>query len=74
MGDSAHEGFAVLCHKNLNTQNDYALIQSGGTSAFTYLNCRSGGQLVFRQNNNDRTRLRDESNYNMRELYPPSSS
>ena len=65
MGDSAHEGFAVFCHKDLNTQNDYALIQSGGTSSYTYLNCRNGGQLVFRKNNSGRMRLRDESNCNM---------
>ena len=74
MGDSAHGGFAVFCHKDLNTTTDYALIQSGGTSAYTYLNCRSGGQLVFRQNNSDRMRIRDNGNYNMLELHPPSSS
>ena len=44
MGDSAHAGIAVFCHKDLNTQNFYALIQSGGTSTYTYLNCRNCGQ------------------------------
>ena len=38
------------------------------------MNCRNGGQLVFRQNNSVRMRLRDGSDYNMLELYPPSSS
>ena len=69
MGDLAHAGFAVFCHTDLNTQNFYALIQSGGTSSYTYLNCRNCGQLFFRQNNTDRIRLKDEGSYNMLDLY-----
>ena len=69
MGDSAHAGFAVFCHTDLNTQKFYALIQSGGTSSYTYLNCRNGGQIVFRQKNTGRMRLKDEGSYDMLDLY-----
>jgi len=72
MGNSAHGGYAVFCHKNLNTANDYALIQSSGNN-YTYLNCRNGGQIRFRNNNNDRMRIRDDGAYNMLELFAPNS-
>ena len=62
MGNSTHGRYAVFCNKNLNTANHYALIQPSGNNN-TYLNCRNGGQLISRQNNNDRMRIRDKSMY-----------
>ena len=53
----------------MNTERDYALLQSGGTSSYTYMNCRNGCQLIFRQNNSGRMGLRDEGLYNMLDLY-----
>ena len=70
MGNSAHGGYAVFCHKNRNTERDYALIQSGGN---TLLNCRNGGELFFRQYNYDRMKIRDDGNYNTLELFPPQN-
>ena len=73
MGESAHGGYAVFCHKYLNTERDYALIQPSGNN-YTYLNCRNGGQILLRQNNNNRMILRDDGVYNTLELHPSSSS
>ena len=72
MGNSAHENHAVFCHKDLNTERDYALLQASWGNK-TYLNCRNGGQILFRQHNYDRMKIRDDGNYNTLELLPPQN-
>ena len=50
-----------FCHNDLNTERDYALVQSSGSNN-TFLNSRNGGQILFRQNNNYRMIFRDDGN------------
>ena len=67
--------YAVFCHKDNNTGNDYALLQGNtNTDKNTYLNCRDGGGIYFRTNNNDRMNLYTLNNYTCLDLIHPSSS
>ena len=70
IGNSAHSGYAVFCHKDLNTQTDYALLQGTyNNDTNTYLNSR-GTQIRFRHQNADRMSLVQDGAYNMLELFP----
>ena len=71
MGNSHHANYAVFCHKDLNTETDYALLQASGDNK-TYLNCRQGGEINFRQNNTNRMILRDDGDFNTLEVIAPS--